>query len=199
MSQFLLAMAETMRWEINPKKLDGFYSNDPDDPGGETYMGIARNRKPGDSWEGWEQIDELRNVGGFPGILKDDGSLDTLAYKFYEKHFWNPLYDRLRSSQLASKLMQLGVNISPAGAVKLLQKSLVRLGQTIPKYSYLRQITVDGVFGEKTLAASNDTPFKQLMEELSVRQAFHYLRWILRKPKSRMKFGLGLLRRAIYE
>ena len=37
-------------------KNEGGYVNDPDDPGGETYKGIARNMWP--DWAGWAIIDK---------------------------------------------------------------------------------------------------------------------------------------------
>ncbi len=40
-------------------KAEGGYVNDPDDPGGETYKGIARNRNS--KWSGWTHIDLLKN------------------------------------------------------------------------------------------------------------------------------------------
>ena len=47
------------------------YSNDKDDPGGETYKGIARNMNK--DFEGWGIIDNLRGNGNFPESLEDAG------------------------------------------------------------------------------------------------------------------------------
>lgn len=40
------------------ERREGFYSNDPADPGGETLYGIARTRHP--NWGGWETWDQNR-------------------------------------------------------------------------------------------------------------------------------------------
>ena len=37
---------------------EGNYSNDKDDPGGETYKGISRNMNK--DWEGWKIIDSYK-------------------------------------------------------------------------------------------------------------------------------------------
>ena len=38
---------------------EGGYNNDPDDVGGETYKGIARNYHA--SWEGWKIVDMYKS------------------------------------------------------------------------------------------------------------------------------------------
>jgi len=46
---------------------EGGYINDSDDPGGETYKGIARKMNP--DWLGWHIIDLLKKQPGFPESL----------------------------------------------------------------------------------------------------------------------------------
>ena len=45
-------------------KREGFYNNDPDDMGGETYRGVARNYHP--QWEGWAIVDARKQALGRP-------------------------------------------------------------------------------------------------------------------------------------
>ena len=45
---------------------EGGYVNDPDDPGGETYKGVAR--KIHSKWEGWQNIDILKRQPDFQVI-----------------------------------------------------------------------------------------------------------------------------------
>ena len=64
----------------------------------------------------------------------------------YIKAYWNPKYDDLISERLAIRLFDLGVNMYPATAVKLLQRGLNDLGA---------HLVVDGQFGIGTLSAAN--------------------------------------------
>ena len=43
---------------------EGNYSNDKDDPGGETYKGISRNMNK--DWEGWKIIDSYKGKKNYP-------------------------------------------------------------------------------------------------------------------------------------
>jgi lysozyme family protein len=58
-------------------KYEGGYVNHPNDLGGETYKGIARNAHP--NWEGWKFIDQKRPVP------------EDLVRRFYYEQFWKPL------------------------------------------------------------------------------------------------------------
>jgi len=50
--------------------LEGGYSNDIDDAGGETYAGISRNNFP--DWYGWTIIDDLKDEINFPKNIDSD-------------------------------------------------------------------------------------------------------------------------------
>src|ERR1035437_8130812 len=60
---------------------EGKYSNDKDDPGGETYKGIARNMNK--NFEGWNIIDSQRERNNFPEILESDSKLQQSVMNFY--------------------------------------------------------------------------------------------------------------------
>ena len=64
---------------------EGGYVNDPDDPGGETYKGVAR--KIFSKWEGWSRIDMLKRQSGFPANLDRDPELQEAIEDFYEVQF----------------------------------------------------------------------------------------------------------------
>ena len=66
---------------------EGKYSNDKDDPGGETYKGIARNMNK--DFEGWGIIDNLRGNGNFPESLEGDNLLQSYVRDFYKKNYWD--------------------------------------------------------------------------------------------------------------
>ena len=52
--------------------IEGGYVNDPGDPGGETYKGVARRYNA--SWPGWSRIDAAKRRKGFPGSLARDAA-----------------------------------------------------------------------------------------------------------------------------
>ena len=62
MGDFQKAYKELMR-------VEGFYSMDPSDPGGETIYGISRRNWP--KWVGWEIVDLYRKKPNFPEVIKN--------------------------------------------------------------------------------------------------------------------------------
>ena len=130
------------------KRNEGFYSNDPDDPGGETFMGIARNFHP--DWEGWDIIDKHKDAEG--NLKLPDYQIDNMRTKvkrFFEIKFWiKSGADRVSSQVIANELFDSAVNLSPHKAIKFLQQSLNVLNRNQKKYA---DIHVDGIFGNTTL------------------------------------------------
>ena len=59
---------------------EGKYSNDADDPGGETYKGISR--KMNENFEGWKIIDRYKEQKNYPNILEGDKKLQELVDGF---------------------------------------------------------------------------------------------------------------------
>ena len=53
-------MADFMKAYLKMAPVEGLYSNDPDDPGGETVHGIARVFWP--RWSGWSIVDAAKNA-----------------------------------------------------------------------------------------------------------------------------------------
>jgi lysozyme family protein len=82
MSEFQPALQKVLAHE-------GGYANDPDDPGGETYRGIARNMhsKRG----GWVCIDLCKLKSDFPANLEKDGDLQENIKSFYQVNFWDKI------------------------------------------------------------------------------------------------------------
>lgn len=66
---------------------EGGYNNDPVDPGGETYCGIARKYYGG--WSGWNIIDNIKKQRKIKNEeIINDATLKQLVYDFY-KHQWD--------------------------------------------------------------------------------------------------------------
>lgn len=82
MAEFLPALQKVLAHEDE-------YINDPDDLGGETYKGIARNRHS--KWSGWVRIDMSKGQPGFPANLEKDAKLQEEIALFYQVNFWDTL------------------------------------------------------------------------------------------------------------
>jgi lysozyme family protein len=150
---------------------EGIYSNDPDDPGGETWRGIARKFHP--DWPGWMIIDTAKARGAGPETLRDDPVLQELVLTFYRDKFAHPLYGQINNQEVLDELFDFGFNVNKPNAVKALQESLRAL--------VAGPIILDGKFGPQTLSALNAVEPKRLLEEFRARQATYYIQAILQR------------------
>lgn len=107
--------------------LEGGYTDDPNDPGGATNLGITQN-----------EYDAWRTAQGLPTqsveLITDDE-----ANTIYYNNYWVPMNCAALPAGLDCAVFQAGVNIGPATAVEMLQGIL--------------NVTADGVVGPATLAA----------------------------------------------
>ncbi len=130
---------------------EGFYANNPDDPGGETWKGIARNKWP--AWGGWAVIDRVKiaNPRNLQAALAQSQELETLVQAFYEAHFFRALnLDRIEQAEIACELFDTAVNQGAETAGRYFQQALNLLNDNGRHYADLR---VDGKPGELTLQA----------------------------------------------
>ena len=176
--------------------IEGGYVDDPEDAGGETYKGIARNYNP--SWPGWKIIDHMRiNWSTFPDCLNDSDQvvsrLEKLKDVFYKDKYWDVnLLDKFPQA-VANEMFDTGVNMSPKRAAKFLQIALNAMNRNGKLY---RSLEVDGKIGNKTLFA-----MKLCLEDedvliaiLNTLQGMHYLKRIQQRP-SQKKYIRGWFRR----
>ena len=135
MAGFNEAFSKTMLHE-------GWYSNDPADPGGETFKGISRRYHP--DWPGWDYVDR-RDFSH---------ELENLVREFYLKTFWEPLnLSECPLQPLANELFDTSVNCGTRMAVVFLQRAINALNQYGKK---TEDVVVDGVLGPKTMNALSD-------------------------------------------
>lgn len=157
---------------------EGVYSNNPVDPGGETFKGISRKFWP--KWEGWPIIDFFKrnNKEGisFDSLLRNSYLL-KLTEDFYKNNFWDVFkLDDISDQDIANELFESSVNLGIVSTTKLLQKSLNLLNRNATLYS---DIEIDGVYGKNTknalLACLNNKDGVYLFNMLNILQGQKYL------------------------
>jgi lysozyme family protein len=142
MANFQLAYAITMGNE-------GGYANNPNDSGGETWKGVARNYWP--NWGGWPIVDQIKatNPANLNQALAANASLNTMVDQFYLQNFWNPIgLPTINSQQIANQLFDTAVNMGTGIACRFLQQGVNVL---VPN-----TLTVDGAVGPLTIQAANN-------------------------------------------
>ena len=148
MSQFSIAIALTL-------KNEGGYVDNPSDPGGPTNMGITQ--------------------ADMPGVNIKDLTV-AQAETFYQKNFWNPLYDQIADQSVANKIFDMGVLCGIQEAVQYAQWST----------SARLTIEADGVFGPETLAAVNGTDSTIFLETYKAGLVFYALFIVTEHPDEKI-------------
>ena len=166
---------------------EGGYTNDPDDAGGETYRGIARNYHP--HWSGWNIIDDTK-----PNI--DASQMDPYVREFYEDKFWDiNRLDDFDDQAIANEMFDTGVNMGVGRAARFLQECLNYLNRN---GSLFKDLVVDGKIGSASLAAMNeieshgDTEILLIM--MNVCQGRHYMEYMSKSP-TQEKYARGWFKR----
>lgn len=100
---------------------EGGYVNDPDDAGGETYLGISRVNHPYSKI--WDIIDSIKKEYGTKNInnrLKQDARLIKEAEHIYKSKYWDVLYlDEVPSQRIAHQLFDDAVNRGVGSAIRV--------------------------------------------------------------------------------
>lgn len=149
------------RWE-------GFHDDDPDDPGGETLYGIARNRHP--TWGGWETWDQNRVKR--EQDLPEDARRALHAWRddFYKNQFWKPLRcQEYPTRRLAVIVYQAAINCGLRRVGRWVQQCLNNAGA---------DLLVDGRIGPLTIAAMREVfergHIRLIEDGVLVHQRRHY-------------------------
>jgi lysozyme family protein len=125
---------------------EGNYSNDKDDPGGETYKGISRNMNK--DWEGWKIIDGYKGEKYYPDLLKTDDKLQSLVLDFYKKNYWDVFEGDILGEETGEEMFDQSVNLGIQRAIEHLQRSLNILNDRQTLYP---DVKVDGIIGDQTI------------------------------------------------
>ena len=174
MADFETAFAATM-------KAEGGYVNDPQDPGGETYKGIAR--KMNSKWDGWILIDMAKKERNFPANLDSNTGLQDKIRNFYQVNYWDKLRcHEIEKQGIAASIFDFGVNAGTITSAKLAQFTV--------------DAEPDGVIGNDTLGKINAYDERTFLALFALNKIARYIN-ICEKRKDSKKFFYGWVKRTL--
>ena len=154
---------------------NGGYTDDPDDPGGETKYGLSKRSYP--------ELD-IKAV------------TEPEAREVYLRDFWKPLLlSQVRSQRVANWIFLWTVNTSyPPGKAPGKPVAAIKHVQEVCNWFLKSDLAVDGFVGPMTLAALNAIPGRRLLLGFFARAAYKRVDRVHEKP-SQEKYMAGWLRR----
>ena len=162
-------------------KAEGGYVNDPDDPGGETYKGIARSRNP--KWNGWTTIDLLKKEANFPKNLDNNAVVQQKVKDLYEANYWDKICgDDITDQDIAESIFDFAVNAGPRTSAKLAQITV--------------QAEPDGVLGPVTLEKINTDDKRAFLAVFALAKIGRYVN-ICEKRNASRKYFFGWVKRTL--
>lgn len=104
---------------------EGGYVNDPDDAGGETYMGISRNAHPNAII--WKHIDKItakyKTAKTITKYLKQNKELTHEIEAIYKSDYWSKFnLDGEKSQRLANQIFDSAVNCGVSATLKRINR-----------------------------------------------------------------------------
>jgi lysozyme family protein len=157
------------------------------DEGGATNYGISLRYA--------KTVGDLDGDGLLDFDFDHDGDVDEIdirnmdpatARRTYRNQWWDRYHYTEFPDSLATKMLDLSVNMGPPQAHKLLQRAINACNHTI---------TVDGVLGPQTISAVNSIQEDILLSELRLAALAFYQYLMDKNPQSRKNHGW--LRRAV--
>lgn len=159
MANFDIAYALTI-------KNEGGYSNDPNDPGGETYRGIVR--KYARTWAGWALVDAAKPLR--QNQIINNARLEQLVKDWYRANKWNLAKgDDIRNQNVANFVFDTVVQHGRGGSV--IQEGI----NDYRRSKNLQPIAVDNIIGPNTVAAINQAESNSLLNKL-IQQRLDYMK-----------------------
>jgi lysozyme family protein len=104
--------------------VEGGYVNSPNDPGGETFKGVARNKNP--TWSGWATIDAIKvtNPPNLNTALIADATLLVQIMAFYQTNYWDVNQTgTINDQQIANQVFDTSVNCGTCEGAAFLQQA----------------------------------------------------------------------------
>lgn len=104
---------------------EGGYVNDPDDAGGETYMGISRKAHPNAII--WKHVDKItakyKTAKTITKYLKENKELTREIESIYKSDYWAKFnLDKEKSQRLANQIFDSAVNCGVSATVKRINR-----------------------------------------------------------------------------
>ena len=121
---------------------EGYYSNNPEDAGGETYCGISRRYFS--HWVGWKFIDNYKKQHGEIPYNRNFPELRHDVAEFYKNNMNEWRMEKFYESGLLIPAISFWTLLGPSRSTKFLQTTLNRLYYP---FDPTTQLDVDGVFG----------------------------------------------------
>lgn len=160
---------------------EGGYAFDQDDPGGETYKGIARNSN--NTWTGWQSIDTLKKQPNFPNNLNTDKVLQENIKSFYKTNYWDTIKGNdIQNQAIADSVFDFAVNAGLKTSAKMLQTII--------------GASPDGNIGPASLAKLNTFDSDYFLALFKVAKIERYMDIIKKRPTS-SKYLYGWINRAL--
>ena len=104
---------------------EGGYVNDPDDAGGETYMGISRKAHPNAII--WKHVDKItakyKTAKTITKYLKQNKELTHEIEAIYKSDYWAKFnLDKEKSQRLANQIFDSAVNCGVSATLKRINR-----------------------------------------------------------------------------
>ena len=104
---------------------EGGYVNDPDDAGGETYMGISSKAHPNAII--WKHIDKItakyKTAKTITKYLKQNEELTNEIEAIYKSDYWSRFnLDKEKSQRLANQIFDSAVNCGVSATLKRINR-----------------------------------------------------------------------------
>jgi len=157
-------------------------TNDPVDPGGDTFSGISRENWP--YWIGWQLLDQSEG--------KVTLAIIQAVEHFYYTQFWGRIQgDALAelSPEVATEVFDTSVNFGVHRGVQFMQEALSLLNLNKRLYP---DLVLDGQVGWKTLETLRlycvsrppkpDVSIPRLLRVMNCLQGMHYIQQMRKYP-----------------
>ncbi len=176
-------------------KVEGGYSNDLNDAGGETIFGLTRRDYP--KFPGWAKVDNYKSLFKplSAAILKinADEELKSDVADIFKENYWDTFQgDRISNQDIANSVFDTGINMGAETSRIMLQQALNFCNTNGIDYV---DITEDGVTGSKTLSIlNNHKHIYDVFNTFNLLRGERYLN-LMRKNRTQEKFWRSWLSR----
>jgi lysozyme family protein len=147
-------------------EFEGFRSNDPVDPGGDTVFGVSIANHP--QTHQW-----------ICAALPDLDRARQRAALFYQQQFWSVQFcGHIGNQRIATEVFECSVNVGLKQAALIVQRAC-------NEYAGRAELVEDGFIGPKTIAklnACSDANPLFMLALLNKQQAYHYAKLVATRP-----------------